>query len=155
MTDLYDLIAQHDQGDPDLTASAVLNAVGCPAKWRDLFGPLLAMECRRTQRKAARKIEEEVAGNHGAPGVASDAQPGIDAGAPSRSDFLATRFYTGDHYVTWGEATVEDHRNRIAYLASLRNGIDVTIQRHADAIEQIEAAGVASLNDLGTEAVAA
>ena len=148
--DLHELIAQHDQGDPDRTAIAVLNAVACPAKWRDLFGPLLRDECRRSFRADARKIEEEAGGAHSISGTqARDAAVG-----PSRTDFLATRFYTGDRYVTWGEATVEDHRSRIAFLASLRNGIDATIQRHADAIEQIEAAGVATLADLG-RAVAA
>ena len=148
--DLHELIAQHDQGDPDRTAIAVLNAVACPAKWRDLFGGLLRDECRRSFRADARKIEEEASGGQ----ARSDARGPLAAAGPSRTDFLSTRFYTGDHYVTWGEATVEDHRNRIAYLASLRNGIDATIQRHADAIEQIEAAGVATLADLG-QAVAA
>ena len=148
--DLHKLIAQHDQGDPDLTAAAVLDAVACPAKWRDLFGGLLVLECRRLQRNFARRIEEGASlGQRSHDAKKADA----DAG-PSRTDFLATRFYTGDRYVTWGEATVEDHRSRIAYLASLRNGIDATIQRHADAIEQIEAAGVATLADLG-QAVAA
>lgn len=148
--DLHALIAKHDQGDPDLTATAVLAAVACPAKWRDLFGGLLVQECRRMHRFDARKIEEEASGGHSTSGTQ---RQGAAAG-PSRTDFLATRFYTGDHYVTWGEATVEDHRNRIAYLALLRNGIDATIQRHADAIEQIEAAGAATLADLG-QAVAA
>ena len=148
--DLYELIEQNDQADAERTAAAVLDAVACPAKWRELFGPLLVMECRRMQRNAARKIEE------GAAGHTSADRHSPHAGASPRSDFLATRFYTGHHYVRWGEATVEDHRDRIAYLGSLRNGIDLTIQRHADAIEQIEAAGVATLADLdATPAVAA
>lgn len=148
--DLYELIEQNDQADAERTAAAVLAAVACPAKWRELFGPLLVMECRRLQRADARKIEVG-ADAHCRPG----AHEGHGADAPSRSDFLATRFYTGHHYVTWGEATVVDHRERITFLGSLRNGIDATIQRHANAIEQIEAAGVTALAELTTEAVAA
>lgn len=151
--DLHDLIAEHQTGDPDLTAAAVFDAVKLPGKWRDLFYAVVRDECRRTARHIVRGLESGT-------GQGDDGTLHATAGATSiyypkdqRDDFLSQRFYTGTEYVTWGEATVDHHRERIAYLATLRNGIDATITRHADAVEQIESAGASCLNDI--EAVAA
>lgn len=81
---------------------------------------------------------------------------------PTAPDFerLKTVFNTpislGDGFSTsWGAATVEQHRQRIAFLEKLREGIAATIQRHEEAIRLIEGAGVTCLNELGGESKAA
>lgn len=150
--DLHDLIAEYQSGDPDQTAAAVFDAVKLPSKWRDLFYAVVRDECRRTARHHVRGLEANPSHN----GIVDQgSSAGVASIAPKdqRDGFLSQRFYTGTEYVTWGAATVEDHRERIAYLATLRNGIDATIARHADAVEQIESAGASCLNDI--EAVAA
>jgi phosphoribosylformylglycinamidine (FGAM) synthase-like enzyme len=50
--------------------------------------------------------------------------------------------------LTFGALTSEQHRQRIAMLSKLRDGLDATIVRHREAIEMIEAAGVGCLNEL-------
>ncbi len=144
MPNLNELIDQMSNGDPDETASAVFDALGCPQKWRDMFGPLVRNECRRSIRSDVRAHENSPS-DHGT----SDTQERRVAGGINRAEYLADRFCIGrGKHVVWGEATVQDHRDRIAFLASLRNGIDNTIARHAEAIDIIEAAGVSCLNDV-------
>lgn len=58
--------------------------------------------------------------------------------------------------VVWGEATVEQHEQRITFLSKLRDGLDRTIDRHREAIAAIRSAGVSCLAEIGVEeAVAA
>lgn len=62
---------------------------------------------------------------------------------------LTSPFAVGNgRRVSWGEATVADHLERIAFLEHMRKGITQTIDRHRVAIEQIEAAGVSCLAEL-------
>lgn len=50
--------------------------------------------------------------------------------------------------VAWLDASVDDHKARIAYLLSKRKGIDDTIGLHRKAIDRIVATGVTCLRDL-------
>jgi hypothetical protein len=142
---LYELIEQHATGDPDETAAAVFDAMGLPTKWRDVFHRVVRDECRRRYRSAVRDME------HGHP--FSETQE--EAAEPmSRTAFLQSGFSIGGgRHVTWGEATVEDHLARIAYLETFRTGIARTIAKHEQAVADITAAGVRCLAEL--EAVAA
>lgn len=58
-------------------------------------------------------------------------------------------FALGDgNKVTWEQATVEQHRARVAYLTKIRDGIDRTIAQHLAAIEALEASGASCLGDI-------
>ena len=57
MTEISDLITEHQTGDPDETAAAIMDALKVPAKWRTLFYGLLRDECRRTLRGHVRGLE--------------------------------------------------------------------------------------------------
>ena len=138
---LNELIDEHQTNDPDETAAAVFDAVACPAKWRELFYKVVRDECRRQARNLVRHIE--ATGGH----RRDDTHTGSAAGG-SRTAFLATKFYNGEKYVTWGEATTVDHEGRIASLSRLAGGINTTIGRHRDAIERIVARGVTCLDEL-------
>jgi len=142
------LIKKHDNGDPDDTTKAVMDSLKVPPKWRLLFWPLLRDECRRSCRDSVRDAEIAATGH-----ASGDTQVN-PAGGGDRTDYLSERFYNGSKYVTWGEATVQDHRDRIAFLATLRNGIQSTIDRHSAAIETLEAAKATCLDAL-SESVAA
>ncbi len=50
--------------------------------------------------------------------------------------------------VRWGDMTVEQHRERIAFLNRHIKGVQRTIGEHEQAVAAIEAAGVSCLNDL-------
>ena len=139
---LYQIIDDNVTGDADLDAKTIIDLLEVPAKWAEVFFPLLKIECRRRYRalvSAAEHSNEK----------AKHPTPGDD-----RSAYLNKRFAVGDgRYVLWGEATIEDHRSRIAMLTSLRNGIDDTIDRHNQAVKILITAKATCLNDI--EAVAA
>lgn len=153
MSTLHELIRDHEQDSPEDTAAAVCAAVSLPAKWRDLFFDLLRDECRRNMRQDTRRAEAiSAAGGHGSHDPHGSTAPGPEI---DRDDYLSHRFYNGDRYVLWGDATVDDHRGRIDFLSKLRNGIDETIERHQEAIDLLVATGARCLNEATTTAVAA
>ncbi|MFI2663193.1 hypothetical protein [Micromonospora carbonacea] len=64
-------------------------------------------------------------------------------------ELLASFFALGDgRQVSWGDATVADHRQRIELLVRGMAGTAETAARHAAAIRMIEEAGVSRLGDL-------
>lgn len=61
----------------------------------------------------------------------------------NRKALVSGSFALGDgRRVSWGLATVDEHRERIAYLSKLRDGYNVTIRKHEDVIALILAHGV-------------
>lgn len=151
MSAIHEVIRDNEQDTPEATAEAVCAAIGLPAKWRDLFFPLLRDECRRTIRVAARLAESSPDDYGQAPTAAHNGSAGSSG---DRTSYLSERFATGDgRYVRWGEATVADHTMRVEMLAKLRGGIDATIGRHLEAIELLNTTGARCLDE--TTAVAA
>lgn len=155
MDSLYVLIKRNEKADPVDTVEAVFDEVGLPSRWRNLFMGLVINEAKRVYRVTAKTAEKRV--NEPVP-VNNDGQVHASSMTPTerRHSYLTARFATGDgRYVTWGEATVEDHRLRIGLLQELRNGVNDTIDRHGKAIDQITAAGVSCLNDVPERALEA
>lgn len=69
--------------------------------------------------------------------------------ASMSSELSSSPFAPGDgSRVTWGEATIDDHRQRVAMLKGQRSGLDRTIKRHEEAIVALEKSGARCLNDL-------
>lgn len=141
---LATLIDAHACDDPADTATAVLAAIATLKEARAVLFDVVRDECRRQSRSVARAIEQSAPTDQPPSGTHND---GVGGGT-TRTAFLASRFCTGDGWVTWGDATVQDHRDRITFQTALRNGISSDIDRHADAIERIERAGVSCLNDI-------
>lgn len=140
---LAEVIDRQQTGEPDATAAAVFAALKCPDKWRDIFYGVVRDECRRRYRTAVHALEGQ-----SSPDTHSSSALG------ARAAYLAERFYNGTEYVEWGAATVEDHLARIAYLTTLRDGIDNTIARHEEAITRIASAGATCLDDIDMAAAA-
>jgi hypothetical protein len=68
------------------------------------------------------------------------------------AELLGTKFALGDGtHVTWGEATVDQHRQRAELLTVNAAGVVETAARHVAAIRMIEEAGVTSLGELAGE----
>jgi hypothetical protein len=64
-------------------------------------------------------------------------------------ELLETSFALGDGAeTTWGEATVDQHQQRIDLLVKGASGTIETASRHAAAINMIQAAGVGHLNEV-------
>lgn len=49
---------------------------------------------------------------------------------------------------TWGEATVEQHEQRLAMLTKLRDGLNSTIDRHTEAIHVLRTSGARCLAEV-------
>lgn len=65
------------------------------------------------------------------------------------AELLAQRFALGDGVkVAWGEATIEQHEQRVHMLRGLVNGTLATIKRHEEAVERLRSAGAKCLNEL-------
>lgn len=131
-----DVMAANTAHDIDSTAKAIAGAIGLSGLQYRVLLPLIRDEVRRLWRSTARDVEPSFS--------ASEA---VDPAADRRS-YLEARFKGVSGYVTWGEATVEDHRAYVDMLQKLRGGIERTIAAHEQAIEQIVAAGVTCLNDI-------
>jgi len=135
MKTLAELIADHLDPDPDVTAAAVFAAAGVPQKWRKMFYQVVRDECRRSARNVVRSRER---------GVDDDDQfdtpdtmvatPAIDA--PCRvchidgvTVFLADRMFCGmDHgYVDKGDATAAQWEARAVFLGAQVAGITKTM----------------------------
>ncbi|MFJ8687361.1 hypothetical protein [Micromonospora wenchangensis] len=68
-------------------------------------------------------------------------------------ELLDSAFALGDgRTATWGDATIADHRQRIALLVGAAAGTTETAARHQAAIRMIEEAGVSRLADLAVAA---
>lgn len=156
---LYELCNRATVDEPNAgdAAAKVMAELGCPKKWAAVFLPLVVDECRRRYRSATLSLERS-ADRSDSSDPAGQAVPGTHTssagGVGARLALLDRSFAVGDgRFVSWGEATVEDHRLRVEMLGKLRSGLDRTIAEHVDAIAVIEAAGVACLAQI--EAVAA
>jgi hypothetical protein len=136
-TDPHDLADQIAAG---LSHGAMVYALGC----------LLS----NIQRVNARKVEDEVFRAATATTVPKGIGPGrqvkLDAVRAQFAPLFKTQIAVGDgHTVTWGSATVAQHRMRIAMLEGKIGGLSMTVQRHKMAISLIESAGVTCLEEIG------
>jgi hypothetical protein len=123
--------------------------IGLPAKWRAMMAPFVRAAAVGLMRNAVRHIERR-APLPGTPGISGAKQSKTKKASPAieRRSELAESFYNGSKWITWGEATIDDHQGRVDYQTSKRNGLDEDIQRHLDAIAMIKKARVTCLNDL-------
>lgn len=132
-----DLMESNAADSIDETAVRVEAALRLSKLQRQVLHVMIRDAVRLEWRNATRLVEPRVSG--GTPA----------APAQDRADYVGERFALGDgRYVLWGEATVDDHRQRIDMLAKLRLGLERTIAAHEDAVAQILAADVKCLNDL-------
>ena len=70
------------------------------------------------------------------------------------AELLGTVFATGDGTrVTWGDATVLQHQDRIDMLTRMMVGTSETAAMHMKAVDMIKDAGVETLADLGSRPV--
>lgn len=140
---LTEIIEANMMDTPDDTARAVMNAVSLPQKWRDLFGSIIRDECRRLMRAETLAIIES-------PHTADHDPRDSQSTSVGRVGWLSARISLGgEHgYRLLGEMTVEDHLLRIDMMTRYRNGIQRDIDRHQGYIDELRAAGAATLFDL-------
>lgn len=144
---IHEALEEAPDGDPHDIAKRIRRRV--PAE--DILN-LIAREVEWTQRGIARLVEQQgmAAFRSRFASTPLPPLPGVDDGL--RALFRST-FHLGDGTsVTWGDATIEQHEQRIAFLSIQRDGITRTIDQHREAIRAIQAAGTSCLNDLQDKA---
>lgn len=137
--------------DAATVAERVMAAIGLPERWRPVMAPLVASACADRLRVQVRAIE--AATFSPGPRPAPKGRPAVVVGKGAFEPdvkklraLLNERFALGDGTaVTWGDATVAQHRARITILLSQEKGLVETRQRHDAAIDLIERAHTTTL----------
>lgn len=142
---LRSLLAEAIGQDEDLTdkgvAHRILTSLGVRGHALEVLLPLVELEVAGVRRGGVRQLE------HAAARRQLGRSP-IDVVA-ARAKLLDSAFPLGDgRWVTWGDATIADHEDRIVFLARQRDGVIATIGRHEDAISVIKEASVSCLREI-------
>lgn len=147
---LQELIGEALKGTPDADPHDIAASIFGEVETDDLLR-LIAREVEWTQRGLARAVEHEAMTDFR--NRFSGPLPPQLQDDPGLSALFRSKFSLGDgRDIAWGEATVEQHEQRIAFLEKQRDGISRTIAQHQSAIKTIRQAGVSCLNDLFTKA---
>ena len=145
---IRDRIKAKPNHDDTATARAILRAADVPRKAEELLLDLVANEVWSVRRAHTRSMERKLFRRN----VGNEAADPLGA----RMKLLAETFALPDgRRVAWGEATIDDHRERIEMLNKLAGGINETISRHEQSIADIVAAGVKCLAEIEGMAAAA
>jgi len=141
---LRDKIVKALDPDPDVDAGLVAeNLLGQVTKAELL--PLLVDEVERVQRTRVRLVERRAFGQS----VGGSAAVVSQRARPRLTEVYGEVFALYDgRRVSWGEATVEQHRERVERLRIQRQGLTRTIERHEEAIRTCEEHGVDRLLDV-------
>jgi len=135
-TPFYELCAELWDGDDDTTAAAIAARLHVSNRAAEVLNPALARIVAEWARCNVRRVERRAFGRN----------PGADSVA-ARAELMLEVFPLGDgRLVSWGSATVDDHRQRIELLDKLRSGLSATIGRHETAIALLAETGAINLD---------
>lgn len=146
---LMEIQRSNGEGEKSAYSLACLALDECD---KDTLAPVIAHEIERLWRQESQRNEQEWFPSFRekirAPAVKSKSLLDTQGNGDAVNNFLQETFALGDkRRVSWGEATVDDHRQRMVMLCKLRDGINNTIRRHRTAIEVLEQAEVNCLNE--------
>jgi len=142
---LRDVAEARPNDDPHEIAEEMISKL----RKADLVG-LLAGAIASMQRTRVRKLEMSAF----APATAERVAEAFARPDPIQALRGETFRLGNGREVSWDEATIADHRHRIDMLERIRAGIGATIQRHHEAIQRIESAGVTCLAELDAQLAA-
>jgi hypothetical protein len=137
--------------DDDASALAKRALVEIPELLVDIV--ILAVEHHR--RESARAVERQAFATllrQMRASRATDAPP-TDSPSPDALDafrlLVGQRFKLGDgSEISWGQATIPQHEQRVAVLESMMRGLQDTIARHRAVIEFLRARGASCLDEV-------
>lgn len=128
--------------------NAVVNALikqTSPDELIRLVKPLIRQHVSVIRRNMTRQIERAV----GRLSVARTTGPQLPEQIMARKHLLESGFFAAKgRWVSWAEATVRDHRDRIEFLKSYQAGISKTIKLHEESVKLIESRGVSCLGEI-------
>lgn len=123
--------------DDSITTLALEECARQPWLFMELLRPLVRAEVVMHRRQQTARHERAVFTGEAADPIAARRVLALDP-----------LYVPGRARVTWGNATIQDHLARIAYLEAQVEGTVAAIDRHRLAIAEIKAAGVSCLNEL-------
>ena len=151
--DIRTIIRNAVKESPESTVEEVVNEIITTVEKPD-FAPLVEDAVLHAQRDVTRSIEKTwraktVKQLRESRATLPEPTEATAALMDGLQGMLTRKFALGTgQSVRWGEATIEQHLQRIAMLMSQREGIDATIARHEEAIAIIERSGRQSLDEV-------
>lgn len=138
---LWEMIERHDVAiDHENVTKAILDELAAmpKAELREVLFQIVFDEVRRRRRGGVRALES----------VGTAAHPADPN--KTRRDLLDQRFFVSPDrgYVLWGEATVDDHLTRAAYLRHMAGGLVGTAEKHEQTANLLRARGAICLYEL-------
>lgn len=152
MSSLREIIMEAWRAAPDAEPEGIAAAVIGSAKTRkdlaELVFPAVRDQSVFVRRTLVRR-DESTAFSHPTPETQASGADDVDP-TDARRRLLLMSAYAGHDsgYVTWGQMTADQHRERIDFLERKMWGIDRTVRHHRAAVKLIEEAGVSCLDDL-------
>ena len=139
------LLGKHPDYDDETIAKTVVHGIRTRADLAELTMPLVVEQVANLRRRDTRTRERRVFEAAGGP---------VEPATELRELLDRSMMLDDGRLVGWGEATIDDHRARIAYLQRLVDGIERTIAVHRVAIATIAAAEASCLAELSDDQVA-
>ncbi len=135
------------------TVAAEALAIQAMTKHRAHVLGLVVEEIERLRRSAVRHTEQSQFDEmirQMKPLPLAGPGPALSSGALGAfMELLRSPFSLGDKTtVTWGEATIEQHQQRIEMLTGMARGIESTIRRHEEAVALLKETGAECLDAL-------
>ncbi len=126
--------------DPEAATSLLLESAGITGEGADLVRPLVRQEVVNRRRARTRHLER----------TSMIGLRVVSESVVTQRAKLANEFFVlaDGRLVSWAQATVADHEERIAMQLRLIGGIEETIVRHREAIDVISEAGVSCLAEV-------
>lgn len=130
------------------TAEAIAVRLKLTDEQREYLLPVIVNSARIVRRQSSRRAEENYDPESRKPTMRGS-QKQEDLSDDPRLAFLAAEFALPDgRWVSWRDATVKDHEDRIVMLDKQRGSIVVTIDKHRAVVQQIKSNKVRCLGDL-------
>lgn len=148
MTTFSQLVSDYDYDTEADAASSILAKLSVNDDAYAVLFPLVRNAVAVIRRSRTRTIERAAFGQAGSDDDQQQPLPGDEPRLTqheARMQLMRRTFRIPGQSVEWGLATVEQHEARIAMQARLMGDIGLDIERHAEAIAEIQAAGVTCL----------
>jgi len=153
-TEIHKIAHDHPEGPTWPLAEQYID--GAPreqlvALFADAIATMRRHEVRNIEQEAFTPLPLEVTDIEGFEEHLTDvvaARPPVKIPREQFIELLDRSFAIGRHLrVRWGEATVEQHQQRVEMLGKQVSGLEATINRHLQAIAVIEEEGVSCLDE--------
>ena len=145
------LLGEHDDLSSENIARLLCRELKVSVRTGEVLLPMLTAAIAAKRRAKVRSIERQVFSDEGSatsPMVVETAA-GLTVDVVALRDLLSEELFSVDgKQVVWGEATIQQHLARAAWLRDQQRALEETVRRHLASVEVIERFGVSCLNEV-------